>query len=286
MQHQITGSDGRPMLLDVTFGSAPHPQKVIVFCHGFKGFKDWGHFPQVATYFAGQGFVFVKFNFSHNGTTVKTPTLFSDPEAFGRNNLSREMEDLGLVTDWVTSELPNIIPSNVELDAQSVGLMGHSRGGGIAILHAAEDKRIGALATWAAVSDFGSRVAAFDLQKLQKDGMVHVMNSRTGEQLPLYKQFLEDYLENSERFRIDVAASGLKIPVMFVHGTADESVPYSEMEALSRCCRHAQTLAIQGADHTFGASHPLRGNKWPGDTGQVVQKTVAFFEKCMVGAKA
>ena len=97
----INGSGKNPILLDVTFNSDYNPKKIIIFCHGFKGFKDWGPFNELADYFALQGFVFVKFNFSYNGTTVKKPLEFKDLDSFGNNNFCIELDDLGLVIDWV-----------------------------------------------------------------------------------------------------------------------------------------------------------------------------------------
>ena len=41
-------------------------KNLIIFCHGFKGFKDWGPWNLVAEHFAKAGFFFIKFNFSHN----------------------------------------------------------------------------------------------------------------------------------------------------------------------------------------------------------------------------
>ena len=51
---------------------------VLIFLHGFKGFKDWGHFPMVAEYLARSGFAVLRFNFSHNGTSPDRLTDFVD----------------------------------------------------------------------------------------------------------------------------------------------------------------------------------------------------------------
>lgn len=40
---------------------------VIIFLHGFKGFKDWGPFPDVCEELARAGFGVVAMNFSLNG---------------------------------------------------------------------------------------------------------------------------------------------------------------------------------------------------------------------------
>ena len=60
----FSGSSNKPIILDQTFNDEMKNVGVVVFCHGFKGFKDWGHFNKVAELFADAGFVFLKFNFS------------------------------------------------------------------------------------------------------------------------------------------------------------------------------------------------------------------------------
>ncbi|MFT6851397.1 MAG: putative dienelactone hydrolase, partial [Sphingobacteriales bacterium] len=130
----IMGAKRRPILLDIIHFVTGFAKPVIIFSHGFKGFKDWGHFNLVAKAFAEQGFVFVKYNFSHNGTTSETPTEFSDLNAFGENNFSIELEDLDRVIEWITEE-QLIIPRS-EVDLEQIYLLGHSRGGATTLIKA------------------------------------------------------------------------------------------------------------------------------------------------------
>ena len=90
----ISGSNGKSILIDVTYIENKCPKKVVIFCHGFKGFKDWGAFNKIAEYFAKENLFFLKFNFSHNGTTLEKPSDFDDMEAFGNNNFCIELDDL------------------------------------------------------------------------------------------------------------------------------------------------------------------------------------------------
>ena len=73
---QISGSAGKPILIDFTYKANAQPKQIVVFCHGFKGFKDWGPFNKIADHFAQQDIIFVKFNFSYNGTTIADPLNF------------------------------------------------------------------------------------------------------------------------------------------------------------------------------------------------------------------
>ena len=91
LKYIVKGSGSKEMLLDLIFKGNFENRRVVIFSHGFKGFKDWGCFPIISRYFAEQGLVFVRFNFSHNGTTLENPLDFDDLESFGNNNFSKEL---------------------------------------------------------------------------------------------------------------------------------------------------------------------------------------------------
>jgi len=63
---QIPGSDNKAILIDYILNDQVENAPMIIFVHGFKGFKDWGTHHLVADYFSNNGFNFLKFNFSHN----------------------------------------------------------------------------------------------------------------------------------------------------------------------------------------------------------------------------
>ena len=81
----LDGKHKRPITLDVSYfenkekKTAPVP--LIILCHGFKGFKDWGGFNLVAKTIAAENFFFVKINFSHNGTSVDNTCLLYTSDA-------------------------------------------------------------------------------------------------------------------------------------------------------------------------------------------------------------
>ena len=104
----------RPFMADASFMKNGIAKPVIIFNHGFKGFKDWGPFNLVAEKFANDGFVFIKMNFSHNGTTLKQPNDFADLEAFAQNNFSIELDDTGLLIDYLFSDKTELPPEEID----------------------------------------------------------------------------------------------------------------------------------------------------------------------------
>ena len=272
----IPGSDHYAIVLDIFFEESKGPQPVIIYAHGFNGFKDWGNFDLVAEKFASKGFGFVKFNFSHNGTTPEHPEEFTDLEAFGKNNYSKELADLRSVTDWVCD------PSNAYskiIDNNQISLIGHSLGGGIAILYSSEDQRIKSLITWAGISECKTPWGNWTEEKMlawKHNGVDYYTNGRTKQKMPLYYQLYEDYIQNENRFDIQKAISRLRIPILICHGTLDYAVPVQKAFDLVKWQPNAKLFTIE-SDHVFGRKHPWTENYLPPEMNAVIEENLLFI---------
>lgn len=264
------------MLADIRFEANGKKKPVILFIHGFKGFKDWGHFNLIADYFAENGFVYSKINLSHNGTTIEHPENFADLEAFGNNNFSIELDDIGVMLDFLHGG-ENPVPEQ-EIDKNVIFLAGHSRGGGLVILKAAEDSRIRGIATWAAISDLSERWPEEVLQQWEKDGVYYIFNSRTKQNMPLYFQLVQDVKNHPDRLNIPEAAASITCQWLICHGTEDESLPFTMAKDLKSWNKNARLFIIEKAGHTFGGKHPYEGSELPPDTCKLVEKTRVFFD--------
>ena len=66
-------------------------------------------------------------------------------------------------------------------------------------------------------------------------------------------------ISDGARLSMQEALARYTGPVLLVHGTADESVPFSSMEALGGWAPQAETMPVEGAGHTLGAVHPFAG---------------------------
>lgn len=272
----IEGPDGRKIPVDLHVPEVGNDRvPVIIFMHGYKGFKDWGHFPLVCEFLARSGFAVARFNFSWNGTSPENPTEFCEPEQFGRNTFSRELEDLDLVIEnlWWTISMQS------RIDPARLGLLGHSRGGGTAILQASRDPRVTAVATWGAVSSFEKYVNPPNLEEWKSKGVVDVVNARTGQVLPVYIDIRDDFYANKPMLDIQAAGKKIQIPQLIVHGTKDEAVALQEAEALKIWNPFAEFEEIHGANHTFGGKHPWEEKSLPEDTLKAVAATTTFFRQ-------
>jgi len=271
----IEGNFEKPILLDYGFLENGIKKPVVVFAHGFKGFKDWGHFNMLMEHFIANECVFVKFNFSHNGGTVEQPVDFPDLEAFGNNNYTKELSDITTVIDWVESN--PLIPSD-EVDVDQVYLIGHSRAGGVSVIAANEDARIKKLICWAPISDLVNRFDVHQLADWKKEGVMYMPNVRTGQQMPLYYQMVENTLINKDRFSIEKAAKEISIPHLIIHGSLDEAVNISEGMSIHKWNTDSEMLVVDGANHTFGAFHPYLETHFPNDVLIVLQNTLNFIK--------
>ncbi len=245
------------------------PASAVLVAHGFKGFKDWGFFPYLCECLAEDGHLVVSFNFSLNGTGAGLLD-FVDLDAFGRNTLTRELEDLRWMMDqlaagvWTGGRSPG-----------PIGLLGHSRGGGTSIIAAAEwgagtgpggdtpgqgcafgPAPVSALVTWAAVSTF-YRWTREQEEEWTAQGVTYIANARTGQNMPLYRSLRDDLRENRKRLDVLGAASRVLAPWLVVHGPEDVTVPLAEARALAAAGRTAELQVVEGSGHTFNAGHPM-----------------------------
>jgi len=253
---RLTTRAGRALVgtLDLPAGGGVHP--AVVACHGFKGFMEWGFFPALAELLATRGFVVVRFNFTGAGMQPGDE-LVTDLDAFRENTHTREIEELVEVLDATGDR---IAPGRV--DRGRLGLLGHSRGGGIALIAAASEawrERLRVLVTWAAVSRF-DRISPAMREYWRRAGVLPFVNQRTGQELPLGIGLLDDFDAHREELDLAVAAARRRMPWLIVHGNADETVPHEEAHILyAAAAPSVELLEVPGGDHGLGGRHPFSG---------------------------
>jgi uncharacterized protein len=269
-KHTVAGALG-DLLVDVRTGDRQNPRPAVLIIHGFKGFKDWGMFPVVADRLARAGFTAASFNLSGSG--VDDVGDFSLPDKFARNTYSAELDDVSRMIAALRAGTPlGIAPP------PALGLLGHSRGGGMAILAAARDPGIGALVTWAAIATI-DRWSDEAKASWRRRGHLNVQNTRTGQVLPMGTAILDDIAEHA-RGALDIlaAAGRIETPWLILHGEGDESVPVDDARMLADGSGRSSTrLVLVPSGHTFGATHPLTG--MPETLDRVMGETVGWFSR-------
>ncbi len=240
--------------LRVREGTRSAPAAII--CHGFTAFKDWGPFPYIGRRFAEHGFVSVAFNFSHNGIGENF-RKFTEFEKFSTNTIGKEIEDLRSIVGALRD---GRLGAGVA-DTGKIAVIGHSRGGAIAILSAAEDDRIGAVSAWATVATV-YRYSAHQKELWERQGYLPISIRASRTRLRFGLSVLRDLEANRDRYDLEKAMRRLRIPVLFVHGKADVSVRPEEPMRLYEASDKSRTeiVLLDHVGHTYGAKHPFRGH--------------------------
>ncbi|MGE5431031.1 MAG: alpha/beta hydrolase family protein [Syntrophomonadaceae bacterium] len=227
----------------------------MIFVHGFKGFKDWGFGPYLARYFADKGLCVLTFNFSHNGIG-ENPLEFTEMEKFAGNTYSREVAELSAVIDAYKTGYFGAVKSPKAI------LLGHSRGGAIALLAAVRKPEVKAVALWASVASL-DRYSKRQKKQWREKGFMEVKNQRTGQVMRLNASLLDDIDQNSgDLLNLQKAVENLNRPLLIAHGEQDIAVPLKEGEQLYNWADKSQTelFKLYATGHTFGIKHPFEGS--------------------------
>ena len=270
----IEGSNSRPITIDLSLcKSQKEKLPVVIFCHGYKGFKDWGCWNLVADFFTQNGFHFLKFNFSHNGVTPENPIDFADLEAFGNNNYTKELADLDFVLNWLETDCKE----KDQIELNSIYAIGHSRGGGIVSLATAKDSRIKKTITWASVFDLTERLPK-NISEWKQTGVIHQLNGRTEQEMPLYFQFFENTEMNKKELSIAHQGKKINTPFCIIHGAEDKVVNCEDATKLHEVIPTSELIILEHSGHTFGSSHPWENSELPQDLVKVVEESLLFLK--------
>ena len=264
------GSQNRESLVDLVIPTNFNGN-VLVFIHGFMGFKDWGAWNLMQNYFTDLGYGFCKLNLSHNGGTVENGIDFPDLEAFSNDTYSKQKEDVKLVLDWIETQVDSM---------PKIHLIGHSRGGGTALLNL-PDKRGSSVITLAGICSIERRFRDPKvLEEWIRDGVRYTENQRTHQKMPHNIIQYEDFVANKETLDIEKVCRNNSKPVLIIHGDLDTSIFMEEAESLAKWTK-TDVKIIAGADHVFGASHPWESNELPVLLKGVCEVVDGFLEKGM-----
>ncbi len=254
----ISGSRGEAIL-----GNTHIPRKdpigVIVIAHGFKGYKDYGMFPRIASTCAAVGLVAHRFNFSHSGMTNEIET-FERPDLFERDTWNRQVEDLrAIVTGIDTGHLAgNTLP---------LILFGHSRGG-VAVLLA-----VGRGALSVSVAGVVTAAAPAMCLSLNEDQQEELLRAgslvspsgRTGQDLRVGRAFLQEQINDPDDHDLLALCGNITCPALIIHGEDDPTVPAESARQIVEAIgsKDARDVRIPGGNHVFNTPNPFPESEAP-----------------------
>ena len=283
IEWSIPGADGEPILGNTHRlpGSGGAAVGALIICHGFKGYKDYGFLPRLAEAAADAGLVAHRFNFSHSGMTRNVAT-FERPELFELDTWGKQVEDLRRVLEHFAGEgLPTVV-------------FGHSRGGVTALLTAARleaggGPKLAGVVTAASPADT-QRLTEEQAEILRRAGRMASPSGRTGQTLYVGAGWLEE-IEADAASGAGVldplrAAGALTVPLLQLHGDADETVPVLDLTRYGDAAPAGERVVIEGATHGFNAPNPMPAlDEQPpvAQAAELLERVVGFARRCCGG---
>ncbi len=233
-------------ILNMPKGAGPFP--AVVICHGFKGYKEQLHLKSLAEKLAKDNILSLRFDFG-NGVG-KSYGKLEDIK------FSQYLDDLKSAVDYLTKQS--------FVDAKRIALVGHSLGGQLILHYASTDKRIKVLVDLAGVVLRGVEKTNIEknvknqMKQAKKLGYFYIFSKRTGKKYRIKIDYYFDLLKHDTPAQI----KKIKLPVLIVHGSKDDTVSLSHSKLAYRLLNGPKKLTvIPGAPHTWrGSDDP--GNKF------------------------
>lgn len=259
IRFMMPASDGAPIAGNVRTTGDSFSRPIVLILHGFKGFKDWGFFPYTAEYFARHGAIAIQFNFSLNGVREGSD-VFDDLDNFARNTISREREEAGMLVQAIHDGSFAAQTGALDHWNGELFLLGHSRGGGVALLVARDHAdKVSRTAVWNAVSTF-DRFTPRQKKEWRERGVLESINTRTKQKMAMNVLYLDDVELHAEALTPATAIADCPNPVLIVHAEQDMTVPVREARVLAEAQPRARLELVPQAGHTFNAVHPFTGS--------------------------
>ena len=197
----------------------------VILCHGMESTKEGAKHRWLADRLSRAGFDILRFDFSYVG---ESEGEFADLTVTG------EVEDLGGAWDFLLARC-----------AGPLGIFGSSLGGTVALLFAAREPRVRALAVVAAPgrpARILEELRPDELDRWRKEGIISLGGVR------LKSSFLDDV----EALDVLGACRRIACPTLVAQGSEDRVVPPSDaVEIAGALGGVAEVKIYPGADHRF-----------------------------------
>ncbi len=224
--------------------------RAVILCHGMESCKEGDKSVALAQRLAAAGCDVLRFDFSYVG---ESEGRFEDLTVTG------EVEDLAGAWAFLRERV-----------AGPIGIVGSSLGGTVALLFSAQEPRVAALATIAAVAVPGRRaraLSAAERREWREYGSHDLHGIRVG----------SAFLDDIESLDVVGTIQRVECPLLVTHGTDDEVVPVADSSAIAAAVSGPATVKLfQNSDHRF--SDP--------DTRAAMLEQIAVFMMAQLAAAA
>lgn len=208
--------------LETAFHQGNKEGTLIIIGHGVTGNMDRFTSVGLAEGLSAKGWNCLRLSFSGNG---------GSEGRFQEATISKEVEDLKAVLEQVG-------------DGVKISYIGHSMGGAVGVKTAAEDSRIHALVNMAGMVRTEKFCEVEFGEITPGEG-----NMWDEEGCPLSQAFVDDLQEIGDLFS---ELKSLRVPILFLHGTADDVVlPADSTDGYDAVSSEKKLVLQEGEEHTF-----------------------------------
>jgi len=232
MKQEITFEDSKGEslcgILSDPYENKSHP--LVVLCHGFSTSKDGRTYLRLEEMLNREGISTFRFDF------------------FGHGESGGRFEDI--TTSRAVDDVLSALRFAEKSGYTKIGLFGSSFGGLASILAASRSNSPRILALKSPVTDYRTmaltRLSQKELREWKDKGYME-FETFDDEKRRLNYSFYED----AEKINAREAAQGIQIPVLIVHGDADETVPVEQSRKAASLITDCRLEIIQGCDHVY-----------------------------------
>ncbi|MDA2936229.1 alpha/beta hydrolase [Patescibacteria group bacterium AH-259-L05] len=199
----------------------------ILLVHGFGVRKEEGSmFDELAEELSEAEFLVYRFDFSGRGESEGD---------YRKTSLSKQKSDLSKILDFVKSQS--------KVDTSKIGILAQSFGTSVTVSQTPQVKALILMGSIAHPNEVLGKPLKW--VKLDREGISKKIKSN-GEVILIGSQFWKDF----DKYNLLELIKKIDCPILFIHGSKDDRVPLSEMEAyFDNANEPKEKIIIAGADH-------------------------------------
>ncbi len=200
----------------------------VLLVHGFGVDKhEYGLFDGLAKQLAEAGFAVYRFDFTGRGESQGN---------YSKITLTKLKSDLSKILEFVQSQ-PNV-------DTNRIGILAQSFGTAVVAALAPKVNAIVLMGSIARPKEIMG--VPMKWKKLDQSGISTKVKETSGEVITIGSQFWSDF----DNYNLLESIKKIHCPILFIHGSKDNRIPLSEMEAYFQNANEPkEKIIIQGAEH-------------------------------------